>query len=361
VVISSSEMVDNMIKCPTCGSFDCIRTAEEVLDSIYQIYMACPDCRPEPEWDTTSPVTTMKSIGNLSEIPYRCPSCQRRSLNAVMAHVLFIMIKHGDRDNSAGLVNVGTPLITQGFPIMYPPRLGHDHLVLLVDNISQTTADQIIECVPEIKGVVLRTGAQTQSVGILDSDSEPHEYTLLAGCDVRCDIAQSDFGELVIYKSQSKIHIEFDNTYKMKVLGSLNVKGLLAGRTVVDGMCGPGTLGLMCILSGAKKVIFNDAWRPAVENLLLNIVVNKDILGVEVKPVSSLKEMPLIGNEPVLAAKVKSGDKTTAEVYFGDLRRLLHKTEGIDVCLIDTFPSADPSDFIGILNKNDPACRIIVI
>jgi len=48
---------------------------------------------------------------------------------------------------------------------------------------------------------------------------------------------------------------------------------VLAGRVVVDGMCGPGTLGLMSVLMGASKVILNDAWRPAIENVLLNLEV----------------------------------------------------------------------------------------
>jgi len=181
-------------------------------------------------------------------------------------------------------------------------------------------------------------------VGILDPDSRPHEYTLLAGCDMRCDVAMSALGELVIYKNQSRIHIEFprESGHKMNVLGKLDLEGLLAGRVVVDGMCGPGTLGLMSMLMGASKVILNDAWHPAIENVLLNLEVNKGLLDVEVERLVPTGDMPLIRDEPVLVARASRGGNTIAEVYFGDIRRLAGVVDDCDVCLIDTFPTADP-------------------
>jgi len=350
-----------MIKCQICNNPDCIRVAEEVLDSIYDLYTACGNCVPEPEWNTTAPFKTITDIQALSSTFLLCNSCGRRPLNAVMAHALSIMIRHGERDENAGLIRTGTPLIYRGFPIMYPPRLGPDSLVLIVDNTGSHTAQDIVEQVPEIKGVILRTDDQAKSVGILDSNSRPHEYTLLAGCDMRCDVAQSAFGELVIYKNQSKIHIEFDNDHKMQILGSLDVKGMLAGKVVVDGMCGPGTLGLMSMLFGARKVIFNDAWRPAIENLLLNLEVNSAILGVEVEPVLSITDLSLIGDKPVQVAVVKRDGRIAAEVYFGDLRYLPDIIDGCDVCLIDTFPAVDPSEFVNIWAKKHPGSRIIAV
>ncbi|TKY92141.1 MAG: hypothetical protein C5S46_02190 [Candidatus Methanomarinus sp.] len=357
----SSKRIDNMIKCQICNNPDCIRTAEEVLDTIYDLYTACENCVPEPEWNTTAPFKTITDIQTLSSTFLLCNSCGRRPLNAVMAHALSIMIRHGERDENAGLIRTGTPLIYRGFPIMYPPRLGPDSLVLIVDNTGLLTAQDIVGQVPEIKGVILRTGSQAKSVGILDSNSRPHEYTLLAGCDMRCDVVQSAFGELVIYKNQSKIHIEFDNDHKMQILGSLDVKGILAGKVVVDGMCGPGTLGLMSMLFGARKVIFNDAWRPAIENLLLNLEVNSAILGVEVEPVLSITDLSLIGDKPVQVAVVKRDGRIAAKVYFGDLRYLPDIIDGCDVCLIDAFPAVDPSKFVNIWGKKDKGSRIIVV
>ena len=113
--------------------------------------------------------------------------------------------------------------------------------------------------------------------GVVDSGKKPLENVLLAGCDMRADISQSLFGETVIYKSQSRIHIEFSrqSAPKMRILEQLYLQGKL--RDVVDGLCGPGTLGLMCVLAGAKKVVLNDAWHASVQNVLLNLEANKSL------------------------------------------------------------------------------------
>lgn len=348
-----------MITCLTCGKPNCIQTAEQVLDSIYQLYLACPKCLPEPGWDKSDPLPAQLGAQNLNSDTLLCPSCGRRPLDAIMGQVLSIMVEHGDRDDGAGLAKVGTPLITPGFPIMYPPRLGHDQLVIIADNIRQDSAKDIVNRVLEVKGVILRKGDQTDSVGILDLDSEPHEYTLLAGCDMRSDLAQTMFGELVIYKQQSRIHIEFNNQKKMGIIEQLNMKGILAGAVVVDGMCGSGALGMMAMLSGAKRVIFNDAWRPAIENLILNLEVNKEILDVQLKSVVSIKDLPLVGDKPVLLARALRNGTDVADIYFGDLRRLVDVIDMCDVCLVDTYPSADPSDFVTLWSEMTP--NVIVV
>ncbi len=361
--------VDTMVKCPTCGGTTCVELADDVLDSIYQIYNACPECRPEPGWDKHTALADQPGLPAIDDIDagtLRCASCGRRPLDAVMAHALSIMQEQGDRNDDAGLSQVGTPLIARGFPIMYPPRLGPDSIVLITNNVGQAAAGDIVDRVPEVKGVVLRKGGQAESVGILDSDSSPHEYTLLAGCDMRCDVAQTAFGELVIYKNQSKIHIEFDNRHKMDILEKLDMQGLLAGKVVVDGMCGPGTLGLMSMLAGVRKVVFNDAWRPAIENLLLNIEVNKELLGVDVEleVIMPLEDLALVGDEPVLVARVmRGGEQVTvaAEVYFGDLRKLSGIVEKWDVCLIDAFPAMEPSEFVNIWTGKHPGGNVIVV
>lgn len=352
-----------MITCPTCKGPDCVAPAEVVLDSMYSKYAPCLDCPPEPGWDKKAPLSNLPLEGEMEAGTLKCDSCHRRPLDSVMGHVLSVMQRHGDREEDTGLAGVGTPLIAIGFPIMYPPRLGNDDLVLIADDVGQAAAEDIVKSVPEIRGVVLRSGQQAESVGILDSGSSPHEYMLLAGCDMRCDVAQSLLGEVVIYKSQSRIHIEFpkEHGHKMEVLGKLDAGGLVAGKVVVDGMCGPGTLGLMAMLMGAGKVVFNDAWRPAIENLLLNLEVNKELLDMEVEVLSPVDDMALIGNEPVLAARASRDGRVVAEVYFGDLRRLADRIEHWDVCLIDTFPSADPVKFVRIWGESNPAGNVIVI
>jgi len=62
----------------------------------------------------------------------------------------------------------------------------------------------------------------------------------------------------------------------------LYLKGELEDAVVVDGFCGPGTLGLLSVLGGARKVILNDAWLPALRNTILNIKANSSLLGLKI-------------------------------------------------------------------------------
>lgn len=210
-----------------------------------------------------------------------------------------------------------------------------------MDSITKELAMEIVASVPEVKGVIKRTGLQTQSIGILDTDCAPHTYELLSGCDMRCDIVSSSFGELCIYKNQSKIHIEFNNT-KVRKIEELYLKGELDNTCVVDAFCGPGTLGLLCVLGGASTVILNDAWLPAVQNAILNMKVNSSILGVKISYETADYEK-LIGDEPILLATADGGAKI--RVYHGDARKLDRVIKRADICLIDTFPRVNTDDF----------------
>ena len=184
---------------------------------------------------------------------------------------------YGLRDEDETLRSVGSPLIEVGYPLAYSPRLGPRSLILSGDRYSKEAAEAMIKQIPEIKGVILSRGV----AGVVDSGKKPQENVLLAGCDMRADISQSLFGETVIYKSQSRIHIEFSrqSAPKMRILEQLYLQGKL--RDVVDGLCGPGTLGLMCVLAGAKRVVLNDAWLAGVQNVLLNLEVNRSLLGID--------------------------------------------------------------------------------
>jgi hypothetical protein len=188
--------------------------------------------------------------------------------------------------------------------------------------------------IPEVKGVIQSGGVP----GVVDSDKGPLEWSLLAGCDMRGDVVQSLFGELVIYRSQSKIHIEFpkQGSPKMKILEDLYFKGKMTD--VVDGLCGPGTLGLMCVLAGARRVVLNDIWLPAVENVMLNLEANKGLLGIE--NVEHLEHhTDAVGNDPVLVGRASGACEI--EVYHGDLKRLFSKARPARLCLIDHFPGSD--------------------
>ena len=106
-------------------------------------------------------------------------------------------------------------------------------------------------------------------------------------------------------------------------------------RDVADGLSGPGTLGLTCILAGAERVVLNDIWLPAVENVLLNLNANRGLLGLE--GMEHL-ETPRgeVGGEPVLVGR--AWGSCEVEVYHGDLARLFSRARPARLCLIDQFP-----------------------
>jgi hypothetical protein len=224
-----------------------------------------------------------------------------------------------------------------------------------MDSVTEEVAGEIVAQVPEVKGVIKRKGLQSQSVGIPDTASTPHTYELLAGCDMRCDVVTSSFGELCIYKNQSKIHIEFNNT-KIETIEQLYLRGEFDAACVVDGFCGPGTLGLLSVLAGAREVILNDAWLPALQNAILNIRANSDILGVKIE-FEAPDYNKLVGDEPALLAK--AGGMAEIMVYHGDVRKLDSIVKECDVCLIDTFPSVNPAEFAALCKGI--ARRVVVI
>ncbi|MCX9084308.1 MAG: hypothetical protein OIN87_05845 [Candidatus Methanoperedens sp.] len=323
------------MKCLTCKG-DCILSPEKVLDEIFGKYMACSACPPDPGYNKSGPLTE-----KLNSTSGKCKKCGRRHLDLVIGNVLTILKEEGIFPEDASLKDVGTPLIAFGFTLPYPPRLDTKSLVLIMDSVTRDIAREILGQVPEVKGVVKRTGSQSQSIGILDTTSIPHTYELLAGCDMRCDIISSSFGELCVYKNQSKIHIEFNNT-KIAKMEELFFRGELENSIIVDGLCGPGTLGMLCILAGAQKVIFNDAWLPALENTILNLKANSNLLGIEMD-FENKENRKLIADEPVLMATAKGSAHVM--VFHGDIRKLDRVVKKSDICLIDAFPAVDPQRF----------------
>ncbi|MDD1737342.1 MAG: methyltransferase [Methanothrix sp.] len=307
---------------------NCIRAAEEVLGDVETRYLSCSRCPPEPNLS--------KSISGRLLPPKveRCPSCGRAALDAVMLDALRLLQSFGLRDKDDGLRSVGSPLIDVGYPLAYSPRLSRGSLILVGERYSESVAEAMVRDIPEIKGVIQSCGVP----GVIDPKKKPLKNLLLAGCDLRADVVSSLMGELVIYKRQSQIHIEFprDNAPKMRILEELYFQGRL--RDVADGLCGPGTLGLMCVLAGAQRVVFNDAWLPAVEDLLVNLEVNRGLLGIEE---IELIEPPqgMVGSDPVLLARARGACQI--EVYHGDLCRLFSRARPAGLCLIDHFPGKD--------------------
>lgn len=331
------------MECPACG-MTCVEPAEEVLAGIEQRYLACCNCPPEPNLDKTM------VLDSLPEEIERCQSCGRATLDAVMLDALRVLKEYGLRDNLDTLRSVGSPLIGVGYPLAYSPRLGQRSLIISGERLSVEAAEAMLAKIPEIKGVILTRGVP----GICQSGIEPLENVLLAGCEMRADICQSLFGELVIYKSQSKIHIEFSrqSAPKMRILEQL----CLQGRTseVVDGLSGPGTLGLMCALAGSKRVVLNDAWLPAVNNVLLNLEANRSLLGIEEIEYPE-KPKGLVGKAPVLVGRASG--PCAIEVYHGDLTRLFERARPVGLCLIDHFPGMETAE----LEKACSCCKEVVI
>lgn len=331
------------MKCPVCGN-GCIQPAEEVLAKIEQKYSACPACAPEPNLD--------KTVGAklLPDRVERCRSCGRATLDAVMLDALRLLQGFGLRSVDETLLSVGSPLIEVGYPLAYSPRLGSRSLIISGERYSKKAAEAMLKQIPEIKGVILSKGI----AGVVDSGKKPQENVLLAGCDLRADISQSLFGETVIYKSQSRIHIEFSrqSAPKMRILEQLYLQGKL--RDVVDGLSGPGTLGLMCVLAGARRVVLNDAWLAGVQNVLLNLEVNRSLLGIdEIEYPETSKNF--VAREPVLVGRAHGSCEI--EVYHGDLLRLFSRVRPADICLIDHFPGANTAK----LERACRCCKEIVI
>jgi len=308
---------------------DKIRPAEEVLARLDALYMACPKCPAEPALDKAVSFSEQAAIKGGRK---RCSGCGKAPLDLVMIEAMEILVDHHLRSRSDPLRSIGWPLVEVGFPLAYPPRLGPDELIIVGEGLTKDAAAEIVAKVPEVKGVIRGGGVP----GVADLRASPHRWELLAGSDLRCDVISSLIGELVIYKHQSKIHVEFprQSAPKMKILEELYFRGKLT--TVADVLCGPGTLGLVALLGGAGRVVANDAWLPAVEDAILNLEANRSILGIEriERP-----EIPAgeIGGEPNLVAEAE-GDGCKIEVYFGDAERLFSRAEPTELCLIDPFP-----------------------
>ncbi|MGB9928075.1 MAG: 50S ribosomal protein L11 methyltransferase [Methanosarcina sp.] len=315
------------IRC-RCGN-SCIKPVSEVLENIELFYKPCKDCKTEK----ISKFSPLAEQINLDEIGPHFGSCKcgKRHLDVVMSHVLKIMIEEGVKNKKANLRNACVPLITPGFPTNFIPYLPEDSLVILSNEMDKKCVERILKEVKEVKGIL--KGDMRKTVGIKDSDSNPHVYELLAGCDLRCDIVQTPYEPLGIYKYQHEIHIEFPKIESPKIEILKNALKTFDRPTVLDCTCGPGTLGIACLKAGAQKVVFNDLWKPAIETTLINLETN----GFPVE---------LSTREPLIA----SGEKF--EVYSIDIRELAnYLNDKFDICIIDTFPGVDTKEFVEAANK----------
>ncbi|MCQ8904737.1 MAG: methyltransferase [Methanothermobacter sp.] len=287
-------------RCPVCGEdLPAYRGGVDIYDP-------CDGCM-------DLHLSKFRPINEVSgSIPGAC-ECGRRHLDAVMAHIAGIMIRDGCIPEDARLRDVGAPLITPALPLESPPFLPERSLVLLSPHVDKGVAEIIMDHVPEVKGVL--RGDMSTVPGMMDSNSQPHVYELLAGCDMRCDIIETPSGTLSIYRRQSRLHIEFSSGKNLKIQAAAREILSLRPENVLDATCGPGTLGIFSLMAGARNVVFNDIWREACEMTRLNLQVNGFSKGFRVCN-RDIRELPDLIDER------------------------------FDLCIVDPFPGVDAREFI---------------
>jgi hypothetical protein len=319
-----------------CG-FGCIEKSAITLKKIEQLFSPCNKCK-DPKFKKFKSLDDQIDLEQLDANYGRC-NCGKRHLDLVMAHALKIMIDEGVRDKKSTLRNSCTPLITPAYPAKSAPFLSERSMVLLGEGISKKCAERIIKEIPEIKGVL--KGDIKQRVGKEDSESSPHVYDLLAGCDMRCDIVPTFCGDLCIYRNQAEIHVEISKPVSPKVEALKSVIDKYKNPSVLDCTCGPGTLGITSLKAGAKRVVFNDIWYPAVRMTSFNLEIN------------GFKTDLYDGKNGLI------GCGKNFEVYcedIVDLKDILN--EKFDICIIDTFPGVDTNKFVDSVR---PLCNEILI
>jgi len=321
------------MKCPVCGN-DCVQKAHEIIDTLSDVFSPCNECHGRT-LDKNSPLSDGFFVK-----PCRCG---KRFIDEVYAHIYSIFIEEGNLTSSDALKKVGYPLIHPGFAMTSAPYLPQNSLVLLSPVVSKSTADRTLDEVPEVRGLV-KCGQFTPGGIDVDFMKIPRTYELLAGCDVRADIFYTQTHPVVVYKQQSRLHIEFPRGYDPKIISvGVNIRRSKP-KVFIDACCGAGTLGIFGGMLGVPRIILNDAWYAAAFWAAYNLKVNSEFLLVnEVKMLKEYRDMeshPII-REPEKVAMV-DGDQHL-EVYQGDFR-LLHKVipkESSILAVIDLFEKGD--------------------
>ena len=239
---------------------------------------------------------------------------RQRPLDIVMSHILKIMIEEEIVPENATLRrNSPVPLSEFYYSSFNPQFINENTMILLHPDFNKDIALRLIKEVPEVKGVL--KGNPSETVGQLNKNSEINHFELLAGCDMQTNVIRTLINEkIIINKHQSKHHIEVATTTEGKLIKLHNYlknndikKGI-----AIDAMCGCGAIGIYLLKYGFEKVIFNDIYPQAIENLKENLEVN------------NITENYEIHNEA-----------------FEEL-----ETSKVDLCVIDAFPNDDASEII---------------
>ena len=321
------------MKCPVCG-MDCVKSAKEIVALLPSIFLPCAECN----------IRTLDKQAPLPSLAYGQPcSCGKRFVDEVFAHMYVIMVEEGDLLPTDPLISVGSPLVHPGYAMDRAPFLPQKSLTLLTPTATKKTAERLMEDVPELRGVIKRENF-IPGITSPDIDSVPRVYELLAGCDVRADIFPLRTGPLVMYKQQSRIHIEFPRVGYPKIRAVEQHVRNPPARYFVDACCGVGTLGLTAACLGVPHVVMNDAWYASAFWSAFNLEVNREYLQVD--RVRIFEQEEDMHKHPVMKEPVKIAEtegEQTIEVYQGDFHRL-YTVLSLDpppVTVFDLFEKSD--------------------
>ncbi len=329
------------MKCPVCG-MDCVKSAREIFAILPSVFLPCAECS----------VRMLDKRVPLPSLEYEEPcSCGRRFIDEVFAHLYVIMVEEGDLSPSAPLLSVGSPLVHPGYAMDRPPFLPRKSLTLLTAAATKKSAERMMDEVPELRGVI-KKGNFVPGIAGLDQDSIPRVYELLAGCDVRADIFPLRTGPLVMYKQQSRIHIEYPRAGYPKIHAvEQHVKDPVPG-TFIDACSGVGTLGLAAACLGVPRVILNDAWYASAFWSAYNLEVNREYLRIQKVRIfeqeEDMEKHPVV-REPIRIAETDG--EQCIEVYQGDFRLLptVLTPKSPTVTALDLFEKNDTPELRRIL------------
>ncbi len=342
------------MKCPVCGA-DCVKSAKELLATLPSIFLPCAECS----------IRTLDKRAPLPSLEYGQPcSCGKRFIDEVFAHMYVIMVEEGDLKSTDPLIAVGSPLVHPGYAMDRPPFLPQRSLTLLTSAATKKTAERLMEEVPELRGVIKK---ESFIPGITSPDLEtvPRVYNILAGCDVRADIFPLRTGPLVIYKQQSRVHIEFPRSGYPKIRAVEEHVGIPPVRYFIDACSGVGTLGLTAASLGVPRVVMNDAWYASAFWSAFNLEINREYLRIDRVRVfeqeEDMQKHPVV-REPIKIAETEGGQ--VIEVYQGDFR-LLHTVLPLDpppVTVLDLFDKSNTPALNRILDdwKKDMGGEVFI-
>jgi len=323
---------------------DCVQSAKELLAILPGFFLPCSDCS----------MRVLDKRAPLPSLEYGEPcSCGKRFIDEVFAHIYVIMVEEGDLTTGNPLISVGSPLVHPGYAMDRPPFLPHKSLTLLTSVATRKTAERLMDEVPELRGVIQKDNFIPGIAGP-DIDSVPRVYELLAGCDVRADIFPLRTGPLVMYKQQSRIHIEFPRGGYPKIRAVAQHVGNPPAGFFIDACSGVGTLGLVAACLGVPRVVLNDAWYVSAFWSAFNLEVNREYLQID--RVRIFEQEEDMEKHPVVKEPVKIADtegKQKIEVYQGDFRRLptVLSMDPSPVTVFDLFEKSDTPALHRILDE----------